>query len=207
MNDTNQAPLDNTATYQAPSQSTDSSNGPQQPAPSPAGERGPDGAVPTVPGYQIVAELGRGGMGVVYKAWQTALKRPVALKMVLAAGHAGPEELARFSTEAEALARLQHSNIIQIHEVGEQAGVPFCALEFCSGGSLAARLAGTPLPAGQAAELVATLARAMHATHQVGVIHSPSRSHPPRPQARQRAFCSGRLAENHRLWPGQMPRG
>jgi WD40 repeat protein/serine/threonine protein kinase len=126
---------------------------------------------PFIPGYEVVEELGRGGMGVVYKAWQTALKRPVALKMILGGSHAGPQELARFRTEAEAVARLQHSNIIQIYEVGKQAGVPFCSLEFCPGGSLAAKLDGTPLPARQAAELVATLARAVHAAHQVGIIH------------------------------------
>jgi WD40 repeat protein len=126
---------------------------------------------PFIPGYEILEELGRGGMGVVYKALQTALKRPVALKMILGGSHAGPQELARFRTEAEAIARLQHPNIIQIHEVGKQVGVPFCALEFCAGGSLAAKLDGTPLPARRAAELVATLARAVHAAHQVGIIH------------------------------------
>jgi WD40 repeat protein/tetratricopeptide (TPR) repeat protein len=133
---------------------------------------GPDSPeTPFIPGYEILEEVGRGGMGVVYKAWQTALKRPVALKMILGGSHAGPQELARFRTEAEAVARLQHPNIIQIHEVGKQAGVPFCALEFCPGGSLAARLDGTPLPARKAAELVATLAQAVHTAHQGGIIH------------------------------------
>ena len=73
----------------------------------------------SVPGYAIESVLGRGGMGVVYKAQHLALKRTVALKMVLAGGHAGPRELARFRIEAEAVARLQHPNIVQIHEVGE----------------------------------------------------------------------------------------
>src|SRR5690349_8108540 len=87
------------------------------------------GAV-AVAGYEVEAVLGRGGMGVVYKARHLALKRTVALKMVLAGGHAGPGELARFRIEAEAVARLQHPNIVQIHEVGEADGHPYCALEF-----------------------------------------------------------------------------
>src|SRR2546421_12007988 len=91
--------------------------------------------------------------------------------MVLAGEHAGSEELARFRTEAEAVARLQHPNIVQIYEVGEQDGRPYCSLEFVDGGSLAQKLQGTPLPARQAAELVETLARAMHAAHQRGIVH------------------------------------
>jgi WD40 repeat protein len=124
-----------------------------------------------VPGYEILGELGRGGMGVVYKAWHTPLKRFVALKMILAGGYAGSAELARFRSEAEAAARLQHPGIVQIYEVGEVEGRPFFSLEFVEGGSLAAKLNGTPLPARQAAELVETLARAMHAAHQRGIIH------------------------------------
>src|SRR5262249_5704042 len=126
---------------------------------------------PPVPGYEIVEELGRGGMGVVYKARQTALKRTVALKMILAGGHAGAPELARFRAEAEAVAGLQHPNIVQVYEVGEQDGLPFFSLEFVEGGSLAQRLDGTPLPAGQAAALVETLARAIHYAHQRGIVH------------------------------------
>jgi serine/threonine-protein kinase len=99
------------------------------------------------------------------------LNRVVALKMIFGGGHAGEGELARFRTEAEAIARLQHPNIVQIHEVGEHAGLPYFSLEFCPGGSLEKRLAGTPLPAGAAAALVETLARAMQAAHDKGVIH------------------------------------
>jgi tetratricopeptide (TPR) repeat protein len=128
-------------------------------------------AQPTVPGYEVLAELGRGGMGVVYKARHLALNRVVALKMVLAGGHAGPQELARFRTEAEAVARLQHPHIVQIYEVGEQNGLPYFSLEFCPGGSLAGQLGGKPLPPARAAALVETLARAMHAAHQAGVVH------------------------------------
>src|SRR5262249_37171539 len=103
----------------------------------------------TVPGYKILAVLGRGGMGVVYKARDLRLNRLVALKMILAGAHAGPQHLARFHTEAEAAARLAHPNIVQIYDVGQaQAGPgvvhPYMALEFCDGGSLAERLDGTP---------------------------------------------------------------
>jgi WD40 repeat protein len=136
----------------------------------PPGGVTPPAAV-AVPGYQILGELGRGGMGVVYRARQIALKRVVALKMVLAGGHASVGELDRFRREAEAVARLQHPNIVQIYEVGEHDDLPYFSLEYCAGGSLAAKLHGTPLPAKPAAELVATLARAMHAAHQAGVVH------------------------------------
>jgi serine/threonine-protein kinase len=92
---------------------------------------------PDVPGYEVLSELGRGGMGVVYRARQVRLNRPVALKMVLAGPHAGAHHLARFRAEAEAVARLQHPNIIQIYEVNEERGWPFLALELVGGGSLA----------------------------------------------------------------------
>ena len=91
--------------------------------------------------------------------------------MILAGGHAGEADLARFRTEAEAVARLQHPNIVQIYEVGEHDGLPFFSLEFCAGGSLDKKLAGTPLPPKEAAALVETLARAMQAAHDKGVIH------------------------------------
>jgi WD40 repeat protein/serine/threonine protein kinase len=126
---------------------------------------------PALAGYEILDRLGRGGMGVVYKARQLSLKRVVALKMILAGAHADPEERARFRIEAEAVARLQHPNIVQIYEVGEQAGGAYLALEYVDGGSLAERLAGTPQPAGFSAELVETLARAVHYAHQRGIVH------------------------------------
>jgi hypothetical protein len=111
-------------------------------APSGAEPERAAGAV-LVPGYEIETVLGRGGMGVVYKARHLALKRTVALKMVLAGGHAGPQELARFRLEAEAVARLQHPNIVQIHEIGEADGHPYCALEFVEGAISPARSAAT----------------------------------------------------------------
>jgi eukaryotic-like serine/threonine-protein kinase len=124
-----------------------------------------------VPGYEILQELGRGGMGVVYQARQASLNRLVALKVILAGLHAGTEQRARFRIEAEAVARLQHSNIVQIHEVGEHDGQAYLALEFVDGSSLARRLAGSPLPPTAAARLVETLARAMYHAHQRGIVH------------------------------------
>jgi WD40 repeat protein/Flp pilus assembly protein TadD len=124
-----------------------------------------------VPGYEILEELGRGGMGVVYKARQIRLGRLAALKMILAGGHASPEALARFRVEAEAIARLQHPGIVQIYEVGEREGYPFLSLEFVEGGNLDRKVNGTPQPARQAAALVETLARAVQAAHQKGIVH------------------------------------
>ena len=123
------------------------------------------------PGYVIEKELGRGGMGVVYLARQEGLKRPVALKMILSGAHAGERDLARFRAEAETVAALRHPNVVQIYEVGAHAGRPFMALEYCDGGSLDKKLAGVPLPPRDAAELAATLARALHAAHALGIVH------------------------------------
>ncbi len=124
-----------------------------------------------VPGYEILSELGRGGMGVVYLARQTRLGRLVALKMILDSGHARSDDLQRFRTEAEAIARLQHPNIVQIFEVGERVGLPFFSMEFCPGGNLDLKLAVTPLPPQEAAQLAEKLARAVQAAHQANVIH------------------------------------
>jgi tRNA A-37 threonylcarbamoyl transferase component Bud32 len=129
------------------------------------------GVPPAPPGYEILGELGRGGMGVVYKARQVKLDRVVALKMILAGGHASPADLARFHTEAQAIARLQHPHIVQIFEVGAHEGHPFFSLEFCPGGSLERRLRGQPLAGGTAAALVHTLAQAVHHAHLHGIVH------------------------------------
>src|SRR5207245_298923 len=102
---------------------------------------------------------------------QVALDRTVALKMILAGGHATDAERARFRAEAEAVARLQHPNIVQVHEVGEADGRPYLVLEFVEGGNLAHELSGTPLPAARAAELVESLARAVHEAHRRQVVH------------------------------------
>jgi serine/threonine-protein kinase len=129
------------------------------------------GVTASVPGYELLDELGRGGMGVVYKARQVGLDRVVALKMILAGGHASAEELDRFRREAEAAARLQHPNIAQVYEIGEVGGLPYFSLEYCPGGTLAAQLRGTPLPPARGAALVEQLALAVHFAHGHGVVH------------------------------------
>jgi tetratricopeptide (TPR) repeat protein len=142
----------------------------------PAGLPGPrpqarNGDLPVLPGYEIVAELGRGGMGVVYQARQCSLKRLVAVKMILAGLHADSTARLRFHTEAEAVARLQHPNVVQIHEVGECAGRPFLSLEYVDGGNLLRKVAGTPQPEREAARLVEMLAQAVEYMHQQGILH------------------------------------
>jgi DNA-binding beta-propeller fold protein YncE len=132
---------------------------------------------PVLDGYVILAEEGRGSMGVVYRARQRGLGRLVALKMVLSGAHAGRQELARFRTEAESVARLQHPGIVQIYEIGEEKGRPFLSLEFVAGGSLASRLDGTPWPADRATRLIEGLARAMHVAHRRGIVHRDLKPH------------------------------
>jgi WD40 repeat protein len=139
-----------------------------EPSPHGAGESRP---FPVLPGFELLEELGRGGMGIVYKARQPSLDRLVALKVLREGEHAAPDDVARLRREAEAVARLQHPNIVQIYEIGEQDGRPFLALEFVEGESLARKAAGQPQPVREAAALVAALAEAMHAVHQRGVVH------------------------------------
>lgn len=125
----------------------------------------------SVTGYEILAPLGQGGMGVVYRARHIELKRIVALKMLLPQSHVSIEQRERFRAEAEAAARLQHPHIVQIYEIGDQGGRPYIALEFVDGGGLDKKLAGMPQPARFACELLEPLARAMHVAHQRGVVH------------------------------------
>lgn len=136
---------------------------------------GPAAAPPAptrdIPGYAILGELGHGGMGVVYRAEQTNLKRVVALKMILADRHAAADIRARFATEAEAVARLHHPNIVQIYDIGEHEGCPYFAMEFVAGGSLARHIRGSQLSPMVSARLVEALARAMHHAHQRGIVH------------------------------------
>jgi hypothetical protein len=127
--------------------------------------------LPCVPGYAVLGMLGRGGMGIVYKARQLALNRTVALKMILDADLAAPEHVARFRREAELAARLQHPNIVQVYEVGACGGRPYLAMEWVEGGTLAVRLDPRGHAPRDAAELVETLARAMHYAHDRGVVH------------------------------------
>src|SRR5262245_20408035 len=132
---------------------------------------GPAGGVPSVPGYEILGELGRGGMGVVYKARHLALGRVVALKMVLAGAHAGADRRRRFRAEAEAVARLAHPHVVQVYEVGEHDGCPYLSLEYVEGGSLQQLLfQSRPAPA-ESAALVEQLARAVDYAHRRGVVH------------------------------------
>jgi hypothetical protein len=126
---------------------------------------------PAVPGYEILGELGRGAMGVVYKARQAGLNRLVAIKMILDGRYAGPEALARFRAEGEFLARMQHPGVVQIHDLGVQGGKPYFVLEYAEGGSLAGKLGGRPWEPAAAAALVATLARTAAALHAKGIIH------------------------------------
>jgi tetratricopeptide (TPR) repeat protein len=132
---------------------------------------------PSVPGYEIVGELGQGAMGVVYQARQTRLNRTVALKMILAGPHAREQHIARFHAEAEAVARLSHPNIVPIFEIGEHGGLPFFSMEYCPGGSLEKKLGGNPLPPGEAATLLRLVAGAVHAAHQANVIHRDLKPH------------------------------
>jgi eukaryotic-like serine/threonine-protein kinase len=124
-----------------------------------------------VPGYEIIAEIGRGGMGVVYKARHIRLDRVVALKMILAGAHASADQIARFHTEARAVAQIQHPGIVQIHEDGDHEGLPYFSLEFVPGGSLAQLIAGKPKPPNSAAAMVMELCRAMAEAHKRGIIH------------------------------------
>ena len=126
---------------------------------------------PQLSGYEMQGELGRGGMGVVYRAWDQRLHRAVAIKMLLAGDFARPDERERFEREAEAAAGLRHANIVQVYQVGDFEGRPYFTMEFVEGGSLAEKLAGAPLAGGRAAMLLATVAEAVQAAHDRGIVH------------------------------------
>src|SRR5262249_46053806 len=121
--------------------------------------------------YEVVEELGRGGMGMVYRARHVGLGHEVALKMILAGGHADAPELAGFRIEAAAVARLRHPHIVHINDFGEHDGRPFVSLELVVGGTLAGRLKQGPLPPREAAAIVEKLARAMGHAHERGIVH------------------------------------
>ncbi|MFO0938374.1 MAG: serine/threonine-protein kinase [Gemmataceae bacterium] len=132
---------------------------------------------PEIPGYEIIGELGRGGMGVIWKVRQQQPNRIVALKVLRAGLPADVGSRQRFQAEYETLARLQHPGIVQIYEVGEwtvrgdSTTVPYFTMEFCAGGSLATELAGTPISPRSAAEIVECVARTVGAAHRAGIIH------------------------------------
>ena len=128
-------------------------------------------ALPRVPGYVVLDELGRGGMGVVYLARQEGLARLIALKMIRSGELSSDTDQERLRREAETIARLRHPNIVQIFEVGEHLGLPFFSLEYCEGGSLRSKHKGTALGANEAAQLVETVARAVQAAHDAGIVH------------------------------------
>lgn len=141
--------------------------GPAVPLP----EGGGDKSIPSVPGYDLLEKVGQGGMGVVYRARQQALSRLVALKLIRASDLPGPEEEARFLAEAEALAAIEHPNVVRVYEAGRFQNQPFMALEFVSGGSLADHLRQGPLRATEAAKLVEQIARGVQACHERRIVH------------------------------------
>ncbi|HEY6563697.1 MAG TPA: serine/threonine-protein kinase, partial [Pirellulaceae bacterium] len=126
---------------------------------------------PRIRGYQILDELGHGGMGVVYKARQIALGREVAIKVILAGLHGDADRLRRFQTEAATLARLRHPHFVEVHDYGLAQDAPYLVLEFIEGGTLARRIAGVPQSPDSAARTVETLAQAMHHAHGMGIVH------------------------------------
>jgi serine/threonine protein kinase len=128
-------------------------------------------STPAIPGCEVLAEIGRGGMGVVFKARQKELNRLVAVKVLRPEALADAEQLARFRKEAEVLARLEHPNIVRVHSAGEQDGCPYLVLELVEGGSLAEHLGGAAQPAREVARLMEVLARAVQAAHEAGVVH------------------------------------
>ncbi|MEN6492991.1 MAG: protein kinase [Thermoguttaceae bacterium] len=145
---------------------------PAKPSPSPAdGDRPRREGWPVVPQYEILEEVGRGGMGVVFKARHVTLGRTVAIKTILACGLLQEDQVRRFLKEAKAMALLQHPNIVQIYEIGQQDEHPYLVMEYVPGESLSASLGGQPLAPRKAAELVAALARAVQVAHEQGIIH------------------------------------
>ncbi len=123
-------------------------------------------------GYELVDEIARGGMGVVYRARQASPARTVALKMILDSALATEEDVARFQAEAEAAAGIDHPNIVPIYEVGERDGRHFFTMKLIEGGSLGGRLrGGTPMDLREGVRLIAAVARAVHFAHQRGILH------------------------------------
>jgi hypothetical protein len=145
--------------------------------PDPAGSAPlPSSGLPTVAGFEVLQEIGRGGMGIVYRARQVSLNRLVALKIVLADGQTGAEEWTRFRAEAEAVALLEHPQIVQVFDygicdLGTGRRCPYMALECVDGGTLKQKLQAGPLGERAAAQLVIQLAEAVHVAHRRGILH------------------------------------
>jgi WD40 repeat protein/serine/threonine protein kinase len=138
-----------------------------EPARSRAGHRD----LPVIEGYQVESVLGQGGMGVVYRAVDLRLRRPVALKTLLAGAYASRSELTRFLREARAIASLRHPHVVHVYDAGEHDGRPYFTMELVAGGSLADRLAGVPMPPTHAAALLELVAGAVEAAHVAGIVH------------------------------------
>ena len=138
-----------------------------------AGASAPRSPLPRVriPNYEILEEVARGGMGVVYKARHAQLDRTVALKMILTGDFAGPDQIERFKAEARAAAQLEHSGIVPIYEIGEVEGQNFFAMQFVGGGTLSEKLAGGPLAPLVAAGMIQQVSEAVHHAHARGIVH------------------------------------
>ena len=139
--------------------------------------------LPLVPGYEVEKVLGRGGVGVVYKARHLRLRRPVAIKMLLSGAYAGRVEVARFMQEARAVAGLRHPHVVQVFDVGECEGLPFYTMELVEGGTLAERLGGVPQRAGPADRSPARISPRVRPGHRSSAGRVPA----SRPRAKPRA--------------------
>jgi hypothetical protein len=137
----------------------------------PYGRERPVPRLPELPGYEVIEELGKGGMGIVYKARQIAFDRLVAIKMIRSAAFAGPEEVARFHTEARAVGRLDHPHVVRVFTFGQEQDGPYFVMEYLSGGSLTQLLEEQPLDMRRAVELVRQVALGVQAAHDAGILH------------------------------------